>query len=160
LERKERDELSWYEKHKSRVLQQINRTNQVARSLRKVSVLTAAVAHGKLIGGGVALALIPTWRICSRGATFCVGNVPRGMNPLFMMSKSLPLLVGPSAFSIYAEDSIIPATLARCIGMGDSIAANVMDAKANAATFVRRSRGYLSASPIAQQCVDNASAAS
>jgi enoyl-CoA hydratase/carnithine racemase len=62
--------------------------------LRKLPVATTAAVHGKLIGGGVALSLAAQYRISSQEATFNFGNLPRGMNPLFMLSRSLALVAG------------------------------------------------------------------
>lgn len=73
-----------------------------------MAVYTFAAVHGKLIGGGVAYALAADWRSCSMGTTFNFGNLPRGVNPLFMLSWTLPSLVGFSTCSlIYLEDSVI-----------------------------------------------------
>ncbi|EGB03822.1 hypothetical protein AURANDRAFT_67720 [Aureococcus anophagefferens] len=50
---------------------------------------TYASIHGKLLGGGVAFALVADWRACSRKTTLNFGNLPRGVNPLFMLSRAL-----------------------------------------------------------------------
>jgi enoyl-CoA hydratase/carnithine racemase len=72
----------------------LNIGNEVAMRLRKLLVATTAAVHGKLIGGGVALSLAAQYRISSQEATFNFGNLPRGMNPLFMLSRSLALVAG------------------------------------------------------------------
>ena len=59
-------------------------------------VHTSASIHGKLLGGGVALALAADWRVCSTATKFNVGNLPRGVNPIFMLSRALPLIAGYS----------------------------------------------------------------
>ena len=74
--------------------------------------------HGKLIGGGVALCLATTWRVGSHGASFNFGNLPRGMNPLFMLSRSLPLIVGHDlAVTMYLEDPILSSHCALKAGV-------------------------------------------
>ncbi|MDA9173013.1 enoyl-CoA hydratase-related protein [bacterium] len=67
-------------------LHALNLNNELAKSIRKLPVQTSAAVHGKLIGGGVALALCTQFRVGHTGATFNIGNLPRGMNPLFMLS--------------------------------------------------------------------------
>ena len=58
----------------------------------------------------------------SREATFNFGNLPRGMNPLFMLSRSLPLVVGWSeAMEMYIEDPTITAQKAWQVGVVDSV---------------------------------------
>ncbi len=61
-----------------------------------LTVCTFASIHGKLLGGGVAFALAADWRVCSTSTTFNFGNLPRGVNPMFMFSRALPLMVGYS----------------------------------------------------------------
>lgn len=69
--------------------------------------------HGKLIGGGVALSLAAQRKISARDALFNFGNLPRGMNPLFMLSRSLPLAAGRSeAMALYLEDPSVNAHVA------------------------------------------------
>ena len=64
--------------------------------------------HGKLIGGGVAFALSTDWLACPTGTTFNYGNLPRGVNPLFMFSRALQLMVGyPTGYRIYLEDIVL-----------------------------------------------------
>lgn len=71
-------------------------------------VPTFGAIHGKLLGGGVAYALATCWRVCPKGTSFNFGNLTRGVNPLFMLSIALPLLVGKeAAFQIYIEDTVL-----------------------------------------------------
>jgi len=70
--------------------------SQIVREMRELRMIKCGAVFGKLIGGGVAFALVTDWRCCSRSATFNYGNLPRGVNPLFMFSKALPRLVGQS----------------------------------------------------------------
>ena len=85
----------------------------LATHLRKMTIPTTAAVHGKLIGGGVALCLATQWRAAAAGASFCFGNLPRGKNPLFMLSRSLPSVVGASvAMTAYLDDPVISARAA------------------------------------------------
>ena len=60
------------------------------------------------MGGGVAFALSTDWLVCPIGTTFNYGNLPRGVNPLFMFSRALPLMVGYSTgYQIYLEDIVL-----------------------------------------------------
>ena len=52
----------------------------VAVKIRKLSIPTLAVIHGKVIGGGLALAMAADWRICPEGTTLNYGNLSRGMS--------------------------------------------------------------------------------
>ena len=54
-----------------------------------LAVPTFASIHGKAIGGGVAFALAADWRACSVKTTLNFGNLPRGVNPLFLLSRAL-----------------------------------------------------------------------
>jgi hypothetical protein len=56
----------------------------------------------------VALCLSTEKRVAAVGASFNYGNLPRGVNPLFMFSRVLPLMIGHAAgFSIYVEDVVL-----------------------------------------------------
>ena len=90
-----------------------------------------AAVHGKLIGGGVALSLATDLRVAANAASFNFGNLPRGMNPLFMLSRSLPSVVGDSsAMVMYLDDMILPAATALQSGILSAIGNTVSDAKA------------------------------
>jgi len=131
--------------------------NTLAMRIRKLPAYTAAAVHGKLIGGGVALALSAEWRVCQKGATFNVGNLPRGMNPLFMLSRSLPLTIGKCFGSIaYIEDPILDAFTAQALNIVNAI----VDSDFGTKTTARRRLFYLrvarhTSSIIARHCVDN-----
>ena len=78
----------------------------------------------------MAFAVAVDWRACTHGTTFNYGNLPRGVNPLFMFSVALPQMLGYSAgFQIYVEDIVIPASLASGCGLVDKIVADRPGAK-------------------------------
>lgn len=82
----------------------LDNASKVATEIRQLPIPTFCVAHGKLIGGGLALALATDWRVCASDATFNFGNLPRGKNPLFMLSRSLTLSLGHgAAFKVCIE---------------------------------------------------------
>ena len=68
--------------------------SSITKYIRLLRVHTSASIHGKLLGGGVAFALSADWCACSIATTFNFGNLPRGVNPIFMLSRALPLTVG------------------------------------------------------------------
>ena len=66
--------------------------------------------HGKLIGGGVALALTAGYCVSTYEVVFNFGNISRGMNPLFMLSRALPLVAGKSeTMDMYLENPTVGA---------------------------------------------------
>ena len=71
--------------------------SDLTQTMRKLHVHKSGALSGKLIGGGVAFALATDWRSCTVKTTFNYGNLPRGVNPLFMFSVALPAMVGYQA---------------------------------------------------------------
>ena len=77
----------------------LQRQSRITADIRSLRVTKFGAVHGKLIGGGVAFALATDWCVCPAATTFNYGNLPRGVNPLFMFSRVLPLIVGyPAGF--------------------------------------------------------------
>ena len=68
----------------------IQRSSNIARDIRSLPMAKVGAVHGKLIGGGVALALATSWCACPTGTMFNYGNLPRGLSPLFLFSRALP----------------------------------------------------------------------
>ena len=94
-------------------------------------VPTIAAVHGKLIGGGVALCLATQQRVAAASASFSFGNLPRGKNPLFMLSRSLPAAAGAAAaMTLYVEDPTISAQAAFACGIVHLVANDARHAKA------------------------------
>lgn len=121
------------------VLNGLMQVNDLATNLRKMPVPTTAAVHGKLIGGGVALCLATQQRIAAASASFCFGNLPRGKNPLFMLSRSLPSAAGAvAAMAMYLEDPIISAQAAFDCGIVHLVANDARHAKAIAHDVVYR----------------------
>ena len=89
-----------------------------------------ASVHGKLLGGGVAFALAADWRVCSVRTTFNFGNLPHGVNPLFMLSRALPLTIGNFAgFRTYIEDTVISSQGAMACEMANKVTVSRAEAK-------------------------------
>ena len=108
----------------------ISSTSETAAMIRRLPVPTFSAVHGKLIGGGVALALATDFIICSEGATFNFGNLPRGMSPLFMLSRSMSLAVGHGlANQSYLEDPVLTAEDVVAMGLAHEIAGSANEAK-------------------------------
>ena len=130
--------------------------SSITLEIRSSLVPTSAAVHGKVIGGGVALALAADWRACPETATFNFGNLPRGVNPILMFSRALPLMVGRhSAFQMYVEDVVVPSRELRAYGLVNEIVADVCEAKRAALE-----RGSLGRGAVARVCAsDSAHAA-
>ncbi|EGB04069.1 hypothetical protein AURANDRAFT_33076, partial [Aureococcus anophagefferens] len=95
------------------------------------------------IGGGVAFALATDWRACTGKTTFNYGNLRHGLNPLFMFSRAMPLLVGYAAsFQIYLEDIVLSSRQALVCGLAHKIVASMHEVKHAAAGHARIS-GYV-----------------
>ena len=104
--------------------------SDVARLIRELPIPSIAAVHGKLIGGGLALAMAADWCIAAADSTYNVGNLPRGMNPLFMLSRCLPLSIGRGpSLKLYLEDSIITNAQAVSLGLVHSTERTSADAK-------------------------------
>ena len=55
----------------------VGEMNDVAAAVRALPIPTLCAVHGKMIGGGVALALAADWRVADRKATYNFGNLLR-----------------------------------------------------------------------------------
>ena len=78
----------------------------------------------------MALCLATKWRVAAAGASFVFGNLPRGMNPLFMLSRSLPSVVGGSlAMVTYLDDAVLSLSTALESGVVNAIGNSIGEAK-------------------------------
>ena len=78
----------------------------------------------------MALCLATKWRVAAVGASFVFGNLPRGMNPLFMLSRSLPSVVGGSlAMVTYLDDAVLSLSTALESGVVNAIGNSIGEAK-------------------------------
>lgn len=112
------------------VLAGVRLHSTITTEIRSLLIPTLAAVHGKLIGGGVALALATNWRVCPRDTTFNFGNLPRGVNPILMFSRALPLLVGRrAAFQIYIEDAAISSEMLLESGLVSKVVESTLEAK-------------------------------
>ena len=91
---------------------------------------TSASVHGKLLGGGVAFALAADYCTCSVLSTFNFGNLPRGVNPIFMFSRALTLTTDyPTSYSIYVENAYLTSNQASAYGLVDEVMSDRAEAK-------------------------------
>ena len=78
----------------------------------------------------MALCLATKYRAAAVGTSFVFGNLPRGMNPLFMLSRSLPSVVGGSAaMAMYLDDTALSLLTALESGVVDAIGNSIGEAK-------------------------------
>ena len=114
----------------SAALADLSAQSSITAEIRASLFATSAAVHGKLIGGGVALALAADWRVCPEATTFTFGNLPRGVNPILMFSRALPLMVGRSpAFQIYVEDAALSSWELRSLGLVNEVVADTEEAR-------------------------------
>eukprot|EP00656_Telonema_subtile_P045087 TRINITY_DN51357_c0_g1_i1.p1 TRINITY_DN51357_c0_g1~~TRINITY_DN51357_c0_g1_i1.p1 ORF type:complete len:1060 (+),score=154.17 TRINITY_DN51357_c0_g1_i1:117-3296(+) len=86
--------------------------------LSDVPVPVLAVLHGKLIGGGIALALHTDWRSCTSSATFNHGNLSRNMSPIAGFSQTFGRSLGQSlSQALYLEDQVVAGPQALAAGL-------------------------------------------
>ena len=98
-------------------------------TLTQIALPVLASLHGKLIGGGVALALNTDWRSCTVNTMFCQGNLPRNMNPITNFSRTLGQCAGTTtAHALHLEDTTISGMQACTLDI-----VQVLDADATAA---------------------------
>jgi hypothetical protein len=98
--------------------------------LRDLSVPVLSVLHGKLTGGGVALALNTDWRVCTLAAKFNHGNLPRGLNPIGGYSQAFGVAIGSArAQGMYSTDVLVDGSLALMSGLVDALEVNTDVAK-------------------------------
>ena len=130
----------------------------LTQHLREFRLPKSGALAGKLIGGGVAFALATDWRSCTLQTTFNYGNLPRGVNPLFMFSKALPTLVGyATGFQIYLEDIVISTDQALCCGLVNCVAGDRMRAKSIASVTLSQAQWFCRAeTTVARACTTDA----
>jgi acyl carrier protein len=98
--------------------------------LRDLSVPVLSVLHGKMTGGGVALALNTDWRVCTLAAKFNHGNLPRGLNPIGGYSQLCGGAIGLArAQGMYSTDVLVGGGLALMSGLVDALAAGTDTAR-------------------------------
>ena len=98
-------------------------------TLTWIALPVLASLHGKVIGGGVALALNTDWRSCTVNTMFCQGNLPRNMNPITNFSRTLGQCAGTTtAHALHLEDTTISGMQACTLDI-----VQVLDADATAA---------------------------
>ena len=98
--------------------------------LQELSVPVLSVLHGKLTGGGVALALNTDWRVCTSAAKFNHGNLPRNHSPIGGFGGSLGSIVGSGrAILLYLVDVLHEGEQASSIGLADTVEIDLVSAR-------------------------------
>ena len=117
-------------------------------TLKKLSVPIVAAVHGKVIGGGLALALTADWRVCTAPTIFNHANLPRNMNPITYFSQSMSEAVGRnSEKQLYFNDSVLSAKQLLGMGLVDFIAPSQSSAKSCSLNVALRVTSQQSALP-------------
>ena len=107
--------------------------------LQQMEAPVLSVIHGKLIGGGVALALNTDWRVCTFAASLNHGNLPRNMNPITNFSRTFGNTVGAAlAIAVYMNNVHISVKSALSSGLVDSAEADSQRAKVWAVSVAAR----------------------
>ena len=98
--------------------------------MQRMRAPVLCVLHGKLIGGGVALALNSDWRVSTGGIALNHGNLPRNMNPITNFSRSLGHVIGRGmAHALHLEDIITDSPGAEAIGITQVVEHNTVNAR-------------------------------
>ena len=99
----------------------------------QLEIPVLGVLHGKVVGGGIALAMNSDWRLCTGGARFNHGNMPRNHSPIGGLGSSFGNAVGVApAQALYIEDTTINAVHALTIGLVSGFEPGVDSARASA----------------------------
>ena len=97
--------------------------------LQQIEAPVLSVIHGKLIGGGVALALNTDWRVCTFAASLNHGNLPRNMSPITNFSRTFGNIMGVGlAVAVYMNSMQISVN-ALSSGLVDSAEADSQRAR-------------------------------
>ena len=100
------------------------------KMLQELSVPLLSVLHGKLTGGGVALALNTDWRVCTLAAKFNHGNLPRGLNPIGGYSQAFGVAIGSARAQVmYGTDGLVGGGLVLMLGLVDALETSMDTAK-------------------------------
>ena len=98
--------------------------------LRDLSAPVLSVLHGKLTGGGVALALNTDWRGCTSAAKFNHGNLPRNHSPIGGFGMSFGVTLGPGKATMsFLSDLMLEGEQALSNGLVDLLALDVPSAR-------------------------------
>ena len=98
--------------------------------LTQTALPILAVLHGRLIGGGMALALNTDWCSCTVGATLNQGNLPRNMSPIMQFSQTLGQCAGTTTTqALHLEDATIGALQAHQLGIVQTIDVDAINAQ-------------------------------
>ena len=132
----------------------VSMASEATEVMRALPIPTFAAVHGKLIGGGVALALAADWRVCAAGTTFNFGNRSRNKNPLFMLSRAMQLNVGQGVANVlYLEEPEVAAEEAKGGGLVHQVVPSIDDAKREAGVLANAwVSGRFVHGPISRMC--------
>ena len=86
--------------------------------LRSLEIPIVCAVHGKLIGAALAACLNADYILANADATFCHGNIVRGVCPLGMLSQTLVTAVGRSrAMRMYLANETLDSARALQFGL-------------------------------------------
>lgn len=114
------------------------------QKFRELALPGVCGSHGSQIGGGVAITLNMTTRICGATSSLAFGNLSRGACPIMNLSQNLAKQMGwTAAMDIYLTDSTVSAYAALSGGLVRSVCKGVLGVK-NEANMIARA---MAASP-------------
>lgn len=100
----------------------LKRANDVVNALENLGKLTVAAINGYCLGGGNELAMACSYRIASENAKFGQPEIKLGIIPGMGGTQRLPRLTYQFALDLLLTGDIIPAELARAIGLVNFVA--------------------------------------
>ena len=107
--------------------------------LRSLPMPIACAAHGVVLGGGLAICLLTDFVACNDASTIQVGERSRGIHPAGLLTRTLADAVGQDvAMDMYLSERMALATTACEIGLVQSVATSVRNARKLAYDLVRR----------------------
>ena len=116
---------------------QVAQANDLVNLISSMTVPTTAVLHGKVIGGGLALATAVDRRLCLPDTTMNVALLPLGKSPVLMLMDTLPRVVGQGMASrLYLENATVDADHAVECGLVDHVVSDKADGERTASKLM------------------------
>lgn len=106
--------------------------------IRDLNVPVVCIAHGKVLGGGLATMLHADYRISTTDSTFHYGNLSRGVCPGLLLSENLERMVGGTeAMRLYLQDHTLTAEEAHTLGLIHDVAPTLAQAQQQALSLAQ-----------------------
>ena len=119
---------------------QVAQVNDLVNLISSMAVPTTAVLHGKVIGGGLALATAVDRRLCLPDTTLNVALLPLGKSPVLMLMDTLPRVVGQGMTSrLYLENATVNTEHAVECGLVDQVVSDKADGERTASKLMLES---------------------